>query len=209
MTKQDSKANTSMHYRLNRYKKKRHNNVSFLGVSGLISIFIILMIIGSNPEIQQAINERIEEERYGGDSNYYSDITINTIYGGSINLASHQGKVVIVFFFGINCPGCPEQAAILRDIDNIYSNSQVYIVPICLDSAAETSDSQLQAFINNYQSSWPVVRDTITYTYASYFNIQYKPTVKILNQEGYIVATMVGTTQGSFNNIKNQINALL
>lgn len=212
------KTHRKVHYRLVRYKKlsKSHYN-KFVTLSIVIFPGIIigaLLISGGifdnmfnegEPNIPTIPDNPIEPPT----EPYQSDITLTTIYGQTIRLANHQGKVVIVFFFGTHCPGCPEQASILADIDDIYTSNQLYIVPICLDTTAETSNNGLDNWLEGYNPNWPAIRDNIQYTYASYFNINYKPTVKILDINGNIKATMVGTTQGSFNNIKTQVNALL
>ncbi len=206
-----------VHYRLVRYKKvsKSYNKLKNL-VAVIFSAGMILVLLTSWGFFDTVLN--------GGESNtqitenptelppepYQSDITLTTIFGQQILLSNYQGKVVIIFFFGIHCPGCPEQASILADIDEVYTNNQLYIVPICLDTIAETSNGELDGWLEGYNPNWPVIRDdTIQYTHASYFNIGYKPTVKILDINGNIKATMVGTTQGSFDNINTEVNTLL
>ncbi|MBY8982848.1 MAG: TlpA family protein disulfide reductase [Candidatus Lokiarchaeota archaeon] len=214
---QNTENHRRVYYRLVRYKKVSTSYNKFLNLSIVIfPVGIILILLISGGIFEGMFN--------GGGSNtptipdnptepptepYQSDIILTTIYGQTIRLADHQGKVVIIYFFGTHCPGCPDQASILANIDDIYTSNQLYIVPICLDTTAETSNSELDDWLEGYDPNWPVMRDTVEYTYASYFNIMVKPTVKILDINGNIEATMVGTTQGSFNNIKTQVDALL
>ena len=207
-----------IHYRLVRYKKVsgRHNKLKNLFIVIFpVSIILILLIPGgifgdmfndggsntpTNPDNPTEPPTEI----------YQSDITLTTIYGQTIQLANHQGKVVIIFFFGIHCPGCPEQSGILADIDNIFLSSQLYIVPISLDTTAETSNSELDGWLEGYNPNWLVIRDTLpSYPYATYFNIRYKPTVKILDKNGNIEAIMEGIAQGSFDKIRIEVDALL
>ena len=214
---QNTENHRRVHYRLVRYKKVSKSYKKFISLSIVIfpvSIILILLISGgifegmlngggsNTPTIPDNPTEPPTEP-------YQSDITLTTIYGQIIRLANHQGKVVIIFFFGTHCTGCPEQAGILADIDNIFNSNQLYIVPISLDTTAETSNSALDGWLDGYSPNWPVIRDNVQYTYASYFNIRYKPTVRILDKNGNIKATMVGTTQGSFDNIKTEVDALL
>jgi len=219
----NSKKNTvdhrRVHYRLIRYKKVNHRYNKFINLSIVIlpvSIIVGLLISwgffenlfnGGAPNTPTTPDNPTEPEP--PTEPYQSDITLTTITGQTIRLATYQGKVVIIFFFGIHCPGCPEQSGILAQIDDIYPSNQLFIVPICFDTVAETSNSELDDWLEGYNPSWPVIRDTVQYTYASYFNIRYKPTVKILDKNGNIEATMVGTTQGSFNNIKTEVDSLL
>ena len=155
------------------------------------------------------LNKTMDTFEGGETSDYKSDITFKTIDGKSIKLADHQGEVVIVFFFGTDCPGCPDQADILGDIDDDYSSSVLFIVPACLDSKDETSDSELRDFLNDRQYGWPAIRDTSQYDYATFFNIQYKPTVKIIDKDGNVEKTMVGTTEGKYDKIKEEVDSLL
>lgn len=215
-SEEKSSVETTMYYRLNRYTriKKFNRGVQFSGIFGisglLIVFFIVIIIIGSTPTLKEAVNETMDEV-WGEekDGSYASDITFKTIDGESIRLADHQGEVVIVFFFGTHCPGCPDQADILGDIDNDYSSSELFIVPVCLDSEGETSDSELRSFLDDRQIKWPAIRDTPQYTYATYFDIKYKPTVKVLDKDGNVEDTMVGIEEGSYDNIKDEVDSLL
>lgn len=215
---QNTKTHKKIHYRLVRYKRlsKGYYNkfitlsivifpVSIIGVLLISGGIFDNMFNGGEPNIPTIPDNPTEPPT----EPYQSDITLTTIYGQTIRLADHQGKVVIIYFFGTHCPGCPDQASILANIDDIYTSNHLYIVPICLDTTAETSNSELDDWLEGYDPNWPVIRDNVQYTYASYFNIAYKPTVKILDKNGNIEATMVGPAQGSFNNIKTEVDALL
>ena len=208
-----------VHYRLVRYKKVTKSYNAFTNISIVIlpvSIILVLFIswgffdnMFNGVDLNTPTNPDNPTEPEPPTDTYHSDITLTTIYSQQIRLANYQGKVVIIFFFGTHCPGCPEQSSILANIDDIYTSNQLYIVPICLDTAAETSNSGLDDWLAGYDPNWPVIRDTVQYTYATYFNIGYKPTVKILDKNGNIQATMVGTTEGSLDNIRTKVNTLL
>ncbi len=214
---QNTENHRRVHYRLVRYKKVSRSYNKFINLSIVIlPVSIILILLISGGIFEDIFNEGGSNTPTIPDNPteppteiYQSDITLTTIYGQIIRLANHQGKVVIIFFFGTHCLGCPEQAGILADIDNIFNSIQLYIIPISLDTTAETSNSELDDWLEGYNPTWPVIRDNVQYTYASYFNIRYKPTVRILDKNGNIKATMVGTTQGSFDNIKTEVDALL
>ncbi len=218
-SKKNAEPHKRVHYRLVRYKKLSKSYSKFIIFSLVIfpvSIIVVLLISGgffddmfNGEEPNTPTIPDNPKEPEPPTEPYQSDINFTTVYGQTIRLANHQGKVVIIFFFGTHCPGCPEQAGILADIDNIFNSNQIYIVPISLETTAEISDSELDDWLEGYSPNWPVIRDTVQYNYASYFNIRYKPTVKILDKNGNIEATMVGITQGSFENIKTEVDALL
>jgi peroxiredoxin len=138
---------------------------------------------------------------------YQTDMTFTTIDGATIKLADHQGKIVILYFFDLNCPACPSQAYILADIDEDYLNSQILIIPISVEPSDSTDG--LNSWKEDFNSNWNIVRDDFTYKISSSFNIQAVPTTKILDQNGNIVKTMVGSVEGSYENIKSKINELL
>jgi len=209
-----------MKYRLIRYQKIKKDHTIRQSLFVIIFPISIIIIFGGTMVYFAGNNAPVHNPGGdgggdgggddGGDEPYESDITFTTIYGGLIKLADHQGQVVIVYFFGLHCPGCPGQTDILGDIDNVYSSSELYIVPVCLESVAQSSNDALQSYLSARQSSWPAIRDnTISYPYASYFDISVEPTVKILDKNGNIVATMIGQDQGSFNNIKTKVDSLL
>ena len=67
----------------------------------------------------------------------------------------------------------------------------------------------LNIWKQDYNQNWNIVRDDITSSYSTPFNIAYVPTTIILNQNSNIVSKMVGAEQGSYVNIKAEIDSLL
>jgi len=200
-----------MKFRLSRYRKVRRPR-KFMPVFAVI--LPISLIVGIAVLGQFVGKENIDtwrEEQSGDDNNnlesYQSDYTFQTIYGQTIKLSDHQGKVVIVFFFQYECPSCPTEADILAQVDNDFSSSQLYIVPICLDSVSDLSDSDLRSWLDLRNPNWPAIRDDIHFTYAGYFSIMYTPTSKILDKNGNIKATY--GSDGTYELIKAEVNSLL
>jgi len=95
----------------------------------------------------------------------------------------------------------------LAEIDIKYSNSQVLIIPITTNYGDSTND--LNIWKQDYNQNWNIVRDDITSSYSTPFNIAYVPTTIILDQDGNIVKEMVGPEEGSYINIKAEIDSLL
>ncbi len=192
--------------------------VSAVWVVTIIGVFVVYLNDLNNQDVGgggSGGGGSVGEENGDGSGNendyspptYQTDLTFTTIDGATIKLADHQGKIVILLFFDLNCPACPSQADILADIDNDYSNSQVLIIPISVEPSDSTAG--LNSWKLDYNSNWNIVRDDFTYTISSNFNIQAVPTTKILDQNGNIVKTMVGSVEGSYENIKSKINELL
>lgn len=143
----------------------------------------------------------------GDNSNpYQTDITFHTIEGDTIKLADHQGKVILLFFFDLPCTACGPESDIISNIDDDYSNSQVYIVLITV--YPQDSDDGLNQFANIHNLDSPIVRDDLSQTYASFFNIAYTPTTIILDKDGGEVERFIGYDANHYNQIKYEIDAL-
>jgi len=194
-------------YTPSRIKSKRYDSTPkrkftesfapYLIIIGVVFVIIIIFVVTS-------LDNRIG---IGDNSNpYKTNIIFNTIDGGTIELADHQGQIVILFFFDLGCYPCGPEADIISDIDDDYSNSQVYIVLITVHSW--DSNDGLNQFKNDHNLNRPIVRDDTSNTYGSYFNIAYTPTTIILDKDGGAVERFVGYEPNHYNQIKNEIDAL-
>ncbi|MBA7503616.1 Thiol-disulfide oxidoreductase ResA [subsurface metagenome] len=189
-------------------KKKRH----FRQFMPYILIIGVIIIVGSMAiyfYLSDYNNGEDGGENGGnGDNNEYgTPMTFTTIDGDTIKLADNQGKVIILYFFDLDCPPCGPQAEILAEIDKDYSNSQLLIIPITVHYYDSTND--LIIWKQNYNQNWDIIRDDVSYSYSTPFNIAYTPTTIILDQNGDIVKKIVGSEQGSYVNIKAEIDSLL
>ena len=178
-------------------KKFRETFAPYLIIIGVVFVVVIIFIITSFDN----------SEGIGDNSNpYKTNIIFNTIDGGTIELADHQEQIVILFFFDLDCPPCGPEADIISDIDDDYSNSQVYIVLITVHSW--DSNDGLNQFINDHNLNRPIVRDDTSTTYGSSFNIAYTPTTIILDKDGGVVERIVGYDPNHYYQIKNEIDTL-
>ncbi len=141
-------------------KKFKESFAPYLIVIGVVLVIIIVFMVTS-------LDNRMEM----GDSPYKTDITFNTIDGGTIALADHQGQIVLLFFFDLDCPPCGPEANIISDIDDYYPNSQVYILLITVHSY--DSNNGLNQFADTHDLDRSIVRDDTLSTYSSTFNIAY------------------------------------
>ncbi len=194
-------------------QKRKRNFRSFthyapiIGVIVMLSIVVISIFYLVGNENEPAAGGVDDDSGNNNDNLYQTDLTFTTIEEDTIKLADHKGKVIILFFFGLNCYPCDVEASILVDIDNYYSNSKVLIILIATDPAFSYND--LNNWKNDYNPSWDIVRDDISRSYSSYFSIAYLPTVIILDKNGNIEKKIIGPDQGSYDNIKEEIDTLL
>ena len=175
--------------------KKKRNLRQFIPY---ILIFGVVIIVGGFA-ISFFLSEDNNSENGG--------MTFITIDGDTIKLADNQGKVVILYFFDLDCPPCGPEASILADIDDAYTDSQLKI--ILIDVHYWDSISDLKTWRENYNSNWDIVLDDASNTYSKPFDIAYTPTTKILDKSGNIVRTIVGYDEGHYSTIKAEIDALL
>ena len=185
----------SMKYDSTPKKKFTESFAPYLIIIGVV--FVVIIIFMANTPAN----------RTGNNSNSYkTDIIFTTIDGDTIELADHQGQVILLFFFDLPCTACGPEADIISNIDDDYSNSQVYIVLITV--YPEDSDAGLNLFANNHNLNRPIVRDDIYHTYASPFNIAYTPTTILLDKDGAEVERFIGHDANHYNQIKDEIDAL-
>lgn len=72
------------------------------------------------------------------------DFTLKTLDGETIKLSDFQGKVILLDFFGVNCPYCHAQMPILKQISENYTD----VVIISVDVYPYETEEYLQSYIN-------------------------------------------------------------
>ncbi len=178
-------------------KKFKDTFAPYLIIIGVVFVIIIVFITIS-----------FENKEGGGDNSnpYKTNITFKTIDGYTIKLADHQGKIVILFFFDLDCPPCGPEANVISDIDDDYSNSQVYILLITVHYW--DSNDGLNQFKEDHNLNRHIVRDDNSNTHGSFFNIAYTPTTLILDKDGGEVERLIGHDSNHYDQIKDEINGL-
>ena len=134
------------------------------------------------------------------------NISYNTINGSTIELSTHQGKVVLLYFFFLNCPACQPTYSFLAAIEDDYSNSQLYILTITIDPAE--TDGSLYNWRNNLNATWDIARDDISHSYSAPWNVAYTPTVILIDQAGIFIYKIIGATDFDIR-VRTGIEALL
>jgi peroxiredoxin len=105
-----------------------------------------------------------------------SDIT-----GGTVNLASLEGKVVLIDFWATNCPPCLEEMPNLKQIYADYHDDGFEIIGVSLDE----DPSIVEQFTARAEITWPMIveRGTVESLRASYF-VPTIPSLFIVDQNG-------------------------
>lgn len=181
-------------------KKKFYESFTpYLVVIGVIFVIGVVFIVINfdNPDISGTTDN---SDPYG------TDITFQTIEGTTIELSDHQGQFVILYFFDLGCAPCAPEADVISDIDDVYSNSRVFIVLVTVHSW--DSDDGLNQFKIDHDLNRPIVRDDNSGTYGSHFNIAYTPTTILLDEDGNEVNRYIGHDTNHFDQIKSAIDGL-
>ena len=134
------------------------------------------------------------------------DISFQSIDGSTIKLSSYKGKVVLLYYFYLSCPNCKLSDPYLAIIEDEYSSSQLYILTITVDPA--DSNSGLYNWGSNLNANWDIVRDDLSHSYSSPWNVAYTPTAIIFDQNGNIVNKIVGS-EDFYSKVTTEIDALL
>ncbi len=112
------------------------------------------------------------------------DFTLNLLSGGTLNVSTLRGNVVLILFWAADSPPC---LLWLRDFRKIYpqlSQAQLKIVTVSLD----TNPQILKQRVNEFQLSWPTHYDGKGWesSLPRSLGINTLPTVWILDKKGIL-----------------------
>jgi thiol-disulfide isomerase/thioredoxin len=130
--------------------------------------------------------------------------TLTDIDGNECTLSAWREKVVVLDFFATWCGPCEPELVHLAELYETYSGNEVQIVSISVDPAYDTVE-RLHQFRVGHAVSWIIVRDTASV--SSQYNIEYIPTLVIVDQSGRIRYRHVGLTPAS--ELSSEIDTLL
>ncbi len=170
---------------------KRESTVGFI----FLGVILIGMVIGISFSI-------LNSENVENPTNY----PFETIDGEFIDLADHQGEVVILYFHFLDCTFCKITTPLLAVIEDDYSNSSLYIVTITI--VLVDSNSALNNWRSSHNATWDMVRDDIDHSISSRYDISITPTTIILDKNGNMIIKLIGITD--FNStVRSEIDSHL
>jgi len=107
--------------------------------------------------------------------------------GSLMSLAAHRGEVVVVNFFASWCNPCREEAAALEDTWRAYQDQGVQFYGI----AYKDADSKAQAFLDEFDVSYPSTVDTRNRA-AREYGVTGVPETFVVDREGLLVYHFLG-----------------
>jgi cytochrome c biogenesis protein CcmG/thiol:disulfide interchange protein DsbE len=128
--------------------------------------------------------------------------TLEAFDGQTMDLAAHQGKIVVVNFFASWCVPCRQEAADLEEAWQTYSGKDVQFFGIAYKDAR----SKAQAFLGEFNVSYPSAFDAGNRVARSY-GVTGVPETFIVDQQGHLVHHFLGAVTAA--ELTREIDALL
>ncbi len=113
-----------------------------------------------------------------------------------------RGKVVVIDCFATWCGPCKTEIPHLAEINESYNDSEVVVISV---GSPSDSSQKLRQFKKDYDIDWPVARDTVGV--FDQYNVEYIPTIVILDQKGEVYYRNQGVTDAS--TMSSKIDELL
>jgi len=114
--------------------------------------------------------------------------TTPTIDGGTFDLASERGHVVVLDFFNVYCEGCAILENDLKALVPTWNASQVRVVSVGMPAFNE--DEYLRPYAQEHNITWTVARDA---DHAQEkFSVIAFPTLAVVDPQGEIVFHQTG-----------------
>ncbi|MBU5266535.1 redoxin domain-containing protein [Virgibacillus proomii] len=142
----------------------------------------------SSNKITSEVNQSNETEKTGDASkeglevgNTAPDFKLPTLEGVTIQLSDLRGERVMINFWATWCPPCRAE---MPDMQKFYENKDVNILAVNL-TETEGSLINIQNFVNDYDLTFPILKDENTEV-ANTYQIQPIPTTFMVDSKGVI-----------------------
>jgi len=169
-------------------KSKGWSRSKALGIVFLALIVLVIGVYAATQNTQPASNEN---------SGLPSLYTMT-----NADFSESRGKVVVVDCFATWCQPCLQEIPHLAQINENYDISEVVVISV---GSSGDSSLKLRQFKQNHDITWKVARDTVGV--FDKYNVEYIPTLVILDQNGNIHYRNQGLTDAS--TLSSKIDELL
>jgi len=109
-----------------------------------------------------------------------------------LDFSEFRGKVVVMDCFATWCEPCKDEIPYLAQINQKYDSSKVVVISV---GSSGDSEIALRQFKKEYDMTWIVARDKVGV--FDKYDVQYIPTLVILDQNGDVYYKETGVTDAS------------
>jgi|GEM_PF-1056003 len=124
--------------------------------------------------------------------------------GSTFDLASHQGRIVVVDFWASWCGPCREAMPGLQAMSDAHKPDALVVVGVSVDE----QESDARAFVEEIGVDFSIVLDT-EQTIAEVWEPPKMPTTFVIDREGNVVATFAGHTAESQARLRQLVKQLV
>lgn len=127
-----------------------------------------------------------------------------TIDGTEITSEHLNGKLTLINFWATDCPGCINEMPALIQTYKQYKNKGLEVIAVAM---YYDPPSRVISYAKNNELPFPVVLDSNKEIMNKFNNIKLTPTSVILDQNGYIINTIIGEI--NFKDFNKTLDRLL
>ena len=132
------------------------------------------------------------------------EISVITLQGKTINLASLQGKPVLVTFWATTCPGCIKEMPHLIELYEELAPRGLQIIGIAMDYDPE---DQVRTMVAQKKVPYPIALDKDGSAATAFGGVSLTPTSFLIDPRGRIVQYKLG--EMDMKALHNRIIAML
>jgi thiol-disulfide isomerase/thioredoxin len=153
----------------------------------VIILFVGLLVCPLLPAGQQV--KKITPKVSHPAANYGKyNFKLTTLDGKTVFLSDYAGKVILVSIWAPWCGPCKKEAPGFVNLYKEYKNKGFEILGV----AAQTNESDVRSFIEEYKTPWPVgINDEVAKNYGTYG----LPDNYLFKTDGSLMKHFVGFTQ--------------
>jgi len=128
--------------------------------------------------------------------------------GKPLSLKDLQGKIVLLDFWTLCCINCMHIMPDLARLEEKYKNQLVVIGVHSAKFENEKNSESIRKAILRYELKHPVINDSEHKIWNAY-NVNWWPTIYLIDPEGNLVAATAGEDKYKFNALDQAINKLV
>ncbi len=153
--------------------------------ASLLIILVILAVIGALFFFGEHGGRRVPLAREGEPAPEFS---LPSLDGGTVDLASYRGKVVMVHFWATWCPPCVEEIPTLDRLARRFAGTDFRLLAVSVD---EGGADAVRAFLKRNELSLQVLLDPDRGTAARYGTFKF-PETYIVDRRGILRYKAIG-----------------